>query len=122
MKTLSIFLSLINALLAGVILHGATYTLFFITAQIYVNERMEPAWRTRAQALLTFLISGVGNLIGYLGCGSWFQACQQPSGTQWPLFWGGLSTAAAAVMIYFLSAYHGLGTGLAPARKVETEV
>jgi len=106
-------------LIAGTVLHGATYTLFFITAQIYVNERVDPAWRTRAQALLTFLISGVGNLIGYLGCGAWFRACDLPSGTQWPLFWGGLAAAVAAVLVYFLIAYHGLGTGLAPAKKVE---
>jgi nucleoside transporter len=109
-------------LVAGTVLHGATYTLFFVTAQIYVNDRMDPAWRTRAQALLTFLISGVGNLVGYLGCGAWFRACDPPSGTQWPLFWGGLAAAVAVVLVYFLVAYHGLGHGLAPAKKVEAEV
>ena len=109
-------------LLAGVVLHGATYTLFFITAQIYVNERMDPAWRTRAQALLTFLVSGVGNLIGYLSCGAWFRACQSPSGAQWPLFWGGLMAVVVAVLAYFLMAYHGRGTGLAPVQKVAADL
>jgi nucleoside transporter len=108
-------------LLAGVVLHGATYTLFFITAQIYVNERVDPAWRTRAQALLTVLVSGVGNLIGYLGCGAWFRACQQPAGPHWPRFWGGLMAAVMVVSIYFLIAYRGVGTGLAPAKKTEPE-
>jgi hypothetical protein len=28
--------------------------------------------------------------------------------TNWPLFWGGLSAASAAVLIYFLAAYRGL--------------
>jgi nucleoside transporter len=109
-------------LLAGVVLHGITYTLFFTTAQIYINERVDPAWRTRAQALLTLVISGVGNLIGYLICGGWFRACQQPAGTQWPLFWGVLAAAVAAVLIYFLIAYHGVGSGLAPAKKVEAHL
>ena len=109
-------------LLTGVALHGVTYTLYFTTAQIYVNERVAPAWRTRAQALLTLMINGVGNLIGYLGCDGWFRACQQPAGTQWPLFWGGLALAVLAVLIYFLTAYHGLGSGLAPAQKVEASL
>lgn len=107
-------------LIAGTILHGTTYTLYFITAQIYVNERIDPAWRTRAQALLTFLISGVGNLIGYLGCGMWFHACDPASGTRWSLFWGGLAAAVFAVLVYFLFAYHGIGHGLAPAKKAES--
>lgn len=106
-------------LLIGTVLHGSTYTLYYITAQIYVNERMDPAWRTRAQALLTFLISGIGNLIGYLGCGAWFRACDAPAGTQWPLFWGVLAAVVALVLIYFLLAYHGIGHGLAPAKGKE---
>jgi len=35
---------------------------------------------------------------------------------------GGLALAVLAVLLYFLTAYHGLGTGLAPARKVESNV
>lgn len=97
--------------LAGVTLHGCAFTLFFITAQIYVDERMDRAWRARAQALLTLMISGVGNLIGYLGSGVWFRACHQPSGTQWSLFWGGLAATVATVLIYFLITYHGTRRG-----------
>lgn len=108
-------------LLAGIMMHGSTYALFFATAQIYVNERVDPAWRTRAQALLSLLVSGVGNLAGYLGCGWWFRYCQQTSGTNWPLFWGGLTAAAALVLVYFLTAYHGIGSGLGPAKPVKVE-
>ena len=39
-------------LLAGTTLHGACYALVYITAQIYVEQRVAPGWRTRAQALL----------------------------------------------------------------------
>ncbi len=109
-------------LLAGVVLHGFSYTLFFATAQIYVNDRMDAAWRARAQALLTLMMNGVGNLIGYLGCGAWFRACQQSAGTHWPLFWGGLAATVAVVLMYFLLAYRGLGTGLAPAKRVEANL
>ncbi len=102
-------------LLAGVVLHGATFTLVFITAQIYLEQRIEGAWRARAQALMTLMISGVGNLIGYLGNGAWFAACTTKAGTHWPLFWGGLSVTAAVVLVSFLIAYQGAGHGLRPA-------
>jgi hypothetical protein len=51
--------------------------------------------------------NGMGNLIGFLGTGWWFNACTQTGGTHWPVFWGGLSAAVAAVLIYFLTAYRG---------------
>jgi MFS family permease len=94
-------------LLAGITLHGASYTLVFITAAIYLDQRIDPAWRTRAQALLTLMNGGVGNLIGYLGMGWWFSACARPAGTQWTLFWGGLAASVGLVLIYFLAAYQG---------------
>ena len=94
-------------LLAGITLHGFSYGLFFITAQIYLEERIDSAWRTRAQALFSLMTGGVGNLLGYLGTGWWFNACAQPAGMRWSIFWGGLAAAAGGVMIYFLAAYRG---------------
>lgn len=98
-------------LLAGLSLHGLCYTLYFITAQIYLDERIDPAWRARAQAMFSLMTSGVGNLIGYLGTGWWFARCSQSSGTRWPLFWGGLAVFVACVLVYFVTAYHGRGAG-----------
>jgi MFS family permease len=95
--------------LAGVVLHGASYTWIFITAQIYLNERVDPGWRARAQALMSLTVSGVGNLAGYLGVGWWFAANTKPEGFAWPTFWLGLSAASVVVLLYFLIAYHGRG-------------
>jgi nucleoside transporter len=99
-------------LLAGVTLHGFSFTLVFITGQIYLNERIEVAWRARAQALLSLLSSGAGNLVGYLGTGVWYEICAQQGGTRWTLFWLVLALAVAAVLLFFLIAYRGLGGGL----------
>lgn len=96
-------------LLAGITLHGCAFALVLITAQIYIDQRVDAAWRARAQALFSLMTSGVGNLIGYLGTGWWFAACARPTGAQWPLFWGGLAVAVAAVLVYFLTAYRGVG-------------
>jgi hypothetical protein len=99
-------------LLAGISLHGCSFTLVFITAQIYLDERVDAAWRARAQALMALMTSGVGNLIGYLGIGWWFGACKGSSGQHWSLFWGGLALTVAIVLVYFLMAYHGVGKGI----------
>jgi nucleoside transporter len=97
------------SLLTGVALHGASFALVFVTAQIYVDQRVDPSWRARAQALVTLMNSGVGNFIGYLGTGWWFAACTPASGTKWPLFWLGLTASVVVVLAYFLITYRGLG-------------
>jgi len=108
-------------LLVGVTLHGFSYTLFFITAQIYLDERMDAAWRTRAQALFALMTSGVGNLIGYLGMGWWFGACTAGSDTRWPQFWIGVMGVVAVVQLYFMTAYRGTGHGLKAANQSALE-
>jgi len=97
-------------LLAGITMHGFAYALFFITAQIYLEQRIEARWRARAQALLTLMLSGFGNTLGYLGCGWWFAASTAGNVTDWPLFWGGLSASVAAVFVMFAFAYKGRGS------------
>ena len=106
-------------ILIGVTLHGCSFTLVFITAQIYVDQRMEPAWRARAQALLTLMVSGAGNLFGYLGTGWWFAVNSGPAGPQWSIFWAGLAGAVTCVLVYFLIAYHGVGKGLKRAKEAK---
>jgi MFS family permease len=91
--------------LAGLTLHGFAFTLFFITSQIYLDRRVDPAWRARAQALFSLMLGGVGNLLGYLGTGWWFQAAHRGDQMRWPLFWGLLAAIVAAVMVYFVSSY-----------------
>jgi MFS family permease len=98
-------------LLAGITLHGFSFTLIYITAQIYLNERIESAWRARAQALLSLMTSGFGNLAGYLGTGIWFRLSTDSGETHWPLYWSGLAIAVAGVFFFFLVAYRGQSTG-----------
>lgn len=98
--------------LAGTSLHGLSFTLYFITAQIYINERVGPEWRTRAQAMMTLMTNGVGNLLGYLGTGWWFNACSHVDGTHWPRFWIGVTIGVGLVIIYFLAGYHGKYSGI----------
>lgn len=96
--------------LAGLTLHGFAFTLFYINIQIYFDQRVDSAWRARAQALSSLMYSGVGNLIGYLGTGWWFQTCQQGGGMRWSLFWGVLAAMVAGVLGWFLGTYRGRGS------------
>lgn len=96
-------------LMVNIVGHGCSYTLVMITAQIYLDQRVDPAWRGRAQALMSLLNSGIGNLVGYLGVGGWFAACTSAATTRWPWFWGGLALATAAVLGFFLAVYRGRG-------------
>lgn len=95
--------------LAGITMHGFAYALYFITAQIYLEQRIEARWRARAQALLTLMLSGIGNTLGYLGCGWWYEASTTEKTTHWPLFWGGLAASVAVVFVAFAFAYKGRG-------------
>lgn len=93
--------------MAGTLLHGFAFTLYFITTQIYLEERIDRKWRVRAQALLALLMGGVGNLLGYLGGGWWHDACTQDGATDWPRFWWGETALTAAVCVFFAVAYRG---------------
>jgi hypothetical protein len=109
------------AVLIGTTLHGFAFTLYFITTQIYLEERIDPKWRVRAQALLSLLMSGVGNLFGYLGGGWWFQACSSPDApTNWQLFWIGETALTAAVCLFFALAYKGRGTQASSSLKPQS--
>jgi hypothetical protein len=92
-------------LLFGVFLHGASFVLVTIIAQIYLEKNVEIAWRARAQALFSLMTSGVGNLVGYLGSGWWFSACTARAVTNWPVFWAGLAATVAGTLVYFLVSY-----------------
>ncbi|MEQ1859442.1 MAG: MFS transporter [Chthoniobacteraceae bacterium] len=94
-------------LIAGIALHGFAFTLFFITAQIYLEQRVDPAMRARAQALFSVMLTGVGSFIGFLSNGWWRNACATPLGTDWPRFWFGVSGAAALVGVWFAVSYRG---------------
>lgn len=99
------------ALFTGIFLHGLCFTLFFITAQIYLEQRVPAEMRARAQALLTLMMSGVGNLLGSLGAGWWRLACQTEGHTDWPRFWSGMTGLTMIVFVFFALAYKGRKRG-----------
>ena len=95
-------------LIAGIALHGLCYTLFFITAQLYLEKRIDPQLRARAQALLTLMTAGVGTFAGSIACDFWRRSCSHGATTNWSQFWLGLCAVIAAVFIFFAATYRGV--------------
>ena len=91
--------------LIGLSLHGICYTFTYIGAQIYLAEKIDASWRTRAQALLSFMTSGIGNLTGYLLTGAWLTTCTKDNHVQWQQYWLGLTLLIFIVLVYFTMSY-----------------
>jgi MFS family permease len=83
------------------------FTFTYISIQIYLARRIAPEWRTRAQALLSLLVGGVGNLTGYLITGAWLHWCTENSAVNWRPYWLGLDLLVLVVLIYFAISYQG---------------
>ncbi|XZE20570.1 MFS transporter [Pirellulaceae bacterium SH449] len=93
--------------LVGLSFHGFAFTLTHISSQIYLAERVAPEWRTRAQALLSLMTAGVGNLLGYFLTASWLTYCTTEGSVEWFAYWIGLGGIVMAVLGYFLIGYRG---------------
>lgn len=100
---------LISWHIAGIAMHGMCYTFYFITAQVFLDRRVEPGLRGQAQGLLSLVSSGLGPLAGAVICG-WLRVHYVTAdGRGWLMFWGLLAGMIAVCFAIFLLFYKGLG-------------
>ena len=88
----------------GILLHGICYDFFFVTGQIYVDQKAPPHVRAAAQGFITFVTYGVGMLIGSWLSGRVVDAMRCPAdvGHDWQSIW--LVPAAMAGVVLGLFA------------------
>jgi nucleoside transporter len=89
--------SLVALLYAGILLHGVCYDFFFVTGQIYVDQKAPIELRAAAQGLIAFVTLGVGMFIGSWLSGTVVDAFQH----QWNRIWLVPSAGAAVVLVIF---------------------
>ena len=95
------------ALVASVCLHGPLFVIFYLTCQVYLEQRVDPRIRTQSQALLSLMNNGVGNALGYVCLHWWMQQCSRGGSVDWPRFWSVPGVAAAALTVLFVAGYKG---------------
>jgi nucleoside transporter len=94
--------SLVWMLYAGILLHGVCYDFFFVTGQIYVDQKAPLDLRAAAQGFIAFVTLGVGMLIGSWVSGRVVDAYRlDPSGHVWNRIWLVPAAASAAVLLLF---------------------
>lgn len=88
-------------LYGGILLHGICYDFFFVTGQIYVDEKSPPDLRAAAQGLIAFVTLGVGMFIGSLLSGYVVDLHVAGDAHAWRQIWIVPAVWAAAVLGLF---------------------
>jgi nucleoside transporter len=98
--------NLVWLLYAGIVMHGICYDFFFVTGQVYVDQKAPQALRAAAQGLITFITYGIGMFIGSWICGRVVDVYASTSSAgivlhNWRSIWLVPAIASAIVLLFF---------------------
>ncbi|MCZ6780371.1 MAG: nucleoside permease [Nitrospirae bacterium] len=105
--------SLVWMLYFGIILHGVCYDFFFVTGQIYVDQKADVKIRAAAQGFIAFVTLGAGLFIGALISGAVVEAYTTTGGTlphDWRTIWLVPAVGAAGVLLLFAAMFRPQAT------------
>jgi nucleoside transporter len=95
-------------LYGGISLHGACYVLFFVTGQIYVDNKATRKTRAAAQGFLAVVTLGLGQFVGSIISGRVVHHFASPDGAighDWRDIWLIPSAMAGAALVFFALAF-----------------
>jgi MFS family permease len=101
-------------LYVGILLHGICYDFFFVTGQIYVDNKAGAHVRAAAQGFIAFVTLGLGLFVGSIVSGRVVNHYATPNATighDWQNIWLIPAAMAGAVMILFALLFHERGDG-----------
>jgi nucleoside transporter len=111
-------------LYVGILLHGICYDFFFVTGQIYVDNKAPVHTRAAAQGFIAFITLGLGLFAGSIFSGRVVDHYAITSGAtvthNWHEIWQVPAAMAAIVMVLFALLFYDKGDGR-PAHEVDLE-
>jgi nucleoside transporter len=107
-------------LYAAILLHGICYDFFFVTGQIYTDQKAGDKIKSQAQGLITLATYGVGMFIGSIISGWVKDAYTTPEGTKWVNIWLVPAAIAVGVLVLFIFFFREKKIPVAAAKETET--
>lgn len=89
-------------LYGGIILHGICYDFFFVTGQIYTDQKAGEKIRSSAQGMITLATYGVGMLVGFWLAGLIAEHYKTIDGHDWTSVWMIPAAISALILVAFL--------------------
>jgi nucleoside transporter len=102
--------ALVWMLYAGILVHGICYDFFFVTGQIYVDQKAPPDLRAAAQGFIAFVTLGVGMFIGSWISGRVVDAYAVGTTHAWDRIWLVPAAGAAGVLLLFAALFRSAPT------------
>ena len=115
---------LVWMLYGGILLHGICYDFFFVTGQIYVDQKAPADLRAAAQGLIAFVTLGLGMFIGSWVSGRIVDAFVLPGGGHaWDRIWLIPAASAGVVLVLFALFFRSaeVGSERAPGRVIASQ-